>query len=91
MNCPHCNSSRTKVTDSRPASYGRHRVRECLQCGKRHVTLEIIVRNVPNQGRHLIDDVRRSILLEALEELSDSVRRRLSPTIFDSISPLKER
>lgn len=42
MNCPRCNSSRTRVIDSRPADEGRtiRRRRECEECSFRFTTFE---------------------------------------------------
>ena len=44
MKCPFCNASDTKVIDSRPTDEGQRirRRRECLSCGKRFTTYEII-------------------------------------------------
>ena len=44
MKCPYCQYTESKVIDSRPADEGEkiRRRRECLQCGKRFTTYEII-------------------------------------------------
>ena len=44
MRCPFCNYSESKVIDSRPTDEGERirRRRECLSCGKRFTTYEII-------------------------------------------------
>ena len=44
MRCPYCGFSESKVIDSRPTdeSNSIRRRRECLQCGKRFTTYEII-------------------------------------------------
>ncbi len=44
MKCPSCNNPDLKVIDSRPIEEGNsiRRRRECLQCGKRFTTYEII-------------------------------------------------
>jgi transcriptional repressor NrdR len=49
MNCPFCQHSETKVSDSRPDPAGQsiRRRRECLQCGKRWRTLERIEDEMP--------------------------------------------
>jgi transcriptional repressor NrdR len=48
MKCPCCGYEESKVVDSRPANDGSsiRRRRECLECGKRFTTYEII-ENVP--------------------------------------------
>ena len=44
MKCPFCSNADTKVIDSRPTDEGQRirRRRECLSCGKRFTTYEII-------------------------------------------------
>ena len=44
MKCPYCGYEESRVIDSRPADEGSRirRRRECLQCGKRFTTYEII-------------------------------------------------
>jgi transcriptional repressor NrdR len=44
MKCPFCNYEESKVIDSRPTDEGQRirRRRECLECGKRFTTYEII-------------------------------------------------
>ena len=44
MNCPFCAYEESKVIDSRPTDEGERirRRRECLECGKRFTTYEII-------------------------------------------------
>ena len=44
MKCPFCNYEESKVIDSRPTDEGQRirRSRECLECGKRFTTYEII-------------------------------------------------
>jgi transcriptional repressor NrdR len=48
MKCPYCNFGESKVIDSRPTDENERirRRRECLSCGKRFTTYEI-VENVP--------------------------------------------
>ena len=44
MKCPYCAYTESKVIDSRPTDEGERirRRRECLQCGKRFTTYEVI-------------------------------------------------
>jgi transcriptional repressor NrdR len=46
MRCPYCSYSESKVIDSRPAEEGTtiRRRRECLSCGKRFTTYEVMER-----------------------------------------------
>lgn len=42
MRCPFCGFEDTKVIDSRPADGKKRRRRECISCGKRFTTYEIV-------------------------------------------------
>ena len=42
MRCPYCQYEESKVIDSRPAEDKKRRRRECLKCGKRFTTYEIV-------------------------------------------------
>ena len=42
MRCPFCNYEDTKVIDSRPSEGKKRRRRECINCGKRFTTYEIV-------------------------------------------------
>lgn len=42
MKCPYCGYESSKVVDSRPAEDRKRRRRECLSCGKRFTTYEIV-------------------------------------------------
>ena len=46
MKCPFCNSTESKVVDSRPTGNGIRRRRECMHCCKRFTTYENI-ENIP--------------------------------------------
>lgn len=42
MRCPFCGFEDTKVIDSRPSDGKKRRRRECINCGKRFTTYEIV-------------------------------------------------
>ena len=42
MKCPYCEGNQSKVTDSRDAENGIRRRRECLSCGRRFTTHELV-------------------------------------------------
>ena len=42
MKCPYCETAQSKVTDSRDAENGIRRRRECLSCGRRFTTHEMV-------------------------------------------------
>jgi transcriptional repressor NrdR len=42
MKCPHCDENHSKVTDSRETDSGIRRRRECLACGHRFTTHELV-------------------------------------------------
>lgn len=42
MKCPYCGFEDSKVIDSRPSDEKKRRRRECLSCGKRFTTYEVV-------------------------------------------------
>ncbi len=76
MRCPFCQSYDTKVLDKRLLDDGSQvrRRRECIACGERHSTREIVDLNLPiiiksDQSRQSFNDEKlRSGLLKALEK-----------------------
>lgn len=42
MKCPYCEENQSKVTDSRDTENGIRRRRECLSCGRRFTTHELV-------------------------------------------------
>ncbi len=42
MNCPYCNEKDTRVLDSRPLESKIRRRRECIRCGRRFTTYEVV-------------------------------------------------
>lgn len=95
MRCPFCKSEESKVIDSRAHLNGLSikRRRECLACGKRFTTYEILEENifyvVKKDGtkeefskdkilKGLIRaTVKRDIKIETLENLVDEIEREL--------------
>ena len=95
MRCPFCKSDDSKVMDSRAHSNGFSikRRRECLKCGKRFTTYEILEENIFyvvkkdgikeefNKDKILKGllraAVKRNIKLEVLETLVDEVEKEL--------------
>ncbi len=95
MKCPFCGYSDSKVIDSRPAEEGStiRRRRECLACGKRFTTYEIIERLplvvIKRDGsRQSFDKVKlingmvracekRPVTLSQLETIADEIEQEL--------------
>ena len=95
MKCPFCGYSDSKVIDSRPAEEGStiRRRRECLACGKRFTTYEIIERLplvvIKRDGsRQSFDKVKlingmvracekRPVTLSQLETIADEIEQAL--------------
>ena len=104
MKCPFCGYAESKVIDSRPAEEGStiRRRRECLACGKRFTTYEIIERLplvvVKRDGsRQSFDRVKvinglvracekRPVALSQLEEIVDSIESELQGALEREIS-----
>ncbi len=99
MKCPFCGYTESKVIDSRPAEEGAtiRRRRECLDCGKRFTTYEIIERMplvvVKRDGsRQTFDKVKlingmvkacekRPVSLGQLEKIADDIEQELQSNL----------
>ena len=104
MKCPFCGYTESKVIDSRPAEEGAtiRRRRECLACGKRFTTYEIIERMplvvVKRDGsRQSFDKVKlingmvracekRPVPLQTLEKIADEIEQELQSNLEREIS-----
>lgn len=91
MKCPYCNFEESKVIDSRPTDEGQRirRRRECLECGKRFTTYEVIEslpiivikkdksRETFNREKLLTGILRacekRAVSLETIEKMIDEI------------------
>jgi len=99
MRCPYCSFSESKVIDSRPAEEGTtiRRRRECLSCGKRFTTYEIIEQLpllvVKRDGSRqsfdrakLINGIvkaceKRPVSVDEIERLADDVEQELQNSL----------
>ena len=95
MKCPYCGFDESKVIDSRPADDGERirRRRECLSCGKRFTTHEVIEtvpiivvkrdksREVFNRSKLMGGFLRacekRPVSMDQIEACIDSIESRL--------------
>ena len=99
MKCPYSSYPESKVIDSRPTDEGERirRRRECLQCGKRFTTYEII-ETVPlmvvkkDKSREAFDRnkllggllracEKRPVSLEQLEEIVNEIENKLQNSL----------
>ena len=99
MKCPYCSFDESKVIDSRPTDEGERirRRRECLRCGKRFTTYEVI-ETVPvvvikkDKSREPFDRnkllngllracEKRPVPLATLEELVDEIGAMLQNSL----------
>lgn len=99
MKCPYCGYKESKVIDSRPTDEGERirRRRECLECGKRFTTYEII-ENVPvivikkDKSRETFDRnkllggmlracEKRPVSLDTLEDAVDEIQTTLQNSL----------
>ena len=94
MRCPYCDHDESRVTDSREATDGIRRRRECGRCGLRFTTVErvqtaslLVVKRDGRREEFKRDKVRTGILhactkrpvsVEAIDGLVDQVERELS-------------
>ena len=99
MKCPYCSYDESKVIDSRPTDEGERirRRRECLRCGKRFTTYEVI-ETVPiivikkDKSRETFDRnkllngllracEKRPVPLDTLEEVVDEIETMLQNSL----------
>ncbi len=99
MKCPYCGYEESKVIDSRPADEGERirRRRECLSCGKRFTTHEVI-ETVPiivvkrDKSREVFDRnklrtgilhacEKRPVSLDQVEKIVDSIESSLQASL----------
>ncbi len=104
MKCPYCQYTESKVIDSRPADEGEkiRRRRECLQCGKRFTTYEIIETTplmiIKKDGsieqfdrEKLLNGIlraceKRPVTLKSIEELVDHIEGRLRNSLESEVT-----
>ena len=85
MKCPECGCEESKVIDSRPTENKVRRRRECIQCGARFTTYEII-EEVPLmviKKDHTIEPLDREKLVDKL--CRATVKRPVSLETIDNI------
>ena len=105
MKCPYCGYIESRVIDSRPTDEGERirRRRECLKCGKRFTTYEVI-ENVPivvikkDKSRETFDRnkllngllracEKRPVPLETLERIVDEIETLLQNSLDPKCRP----
>ena len=104
MRCPFCSFNESKVIDSRPAEEGTtiRRRRECLSCGKRFTTYEIVERLpllvIKRDGsRQAFDRMKliggmikacekRPVHVSDLENIADEIEQELQGSLDREVS-----
>ncbi len=99
MKCPYCGMQDSKVLDSRPADDrdSIRRRRECLSCGKRFTTYEMVERLpmivIKKDGKRQEFDrekvlrgmiracEKRPVQMEELEKIADEIEQELANTL----------
>lgn len=107
MRCIYCGYTESKVLDSRPTDEGNsiRRRRECLKCGKRFTTYEMIemtpilvVKNDGTRQQFDASKIRRGIVrscekrpvaMHDIDELVNSVEKQISNSLVQEISSRK--
>ena len=106
MKCPYCGYEESKVIDSRPADEGERirRRRECLDCGKRFTTHEVI-ETVPifvvkrDKSREVFDRTKltagimracekRPVSVEQIEKMVDSIEAHLQSSLDREVTSM---
>ena len=104
MKCPYCGFVESRVIDSRPTDEGERirRRRECLKCGKRFTTYEVI-ENVPivvikkDKSRETFDRSKllngllracekRPVSMDTLERIVDEIENLLQNSLDREVS-----
>ena len=104
LKCPYCGYSESRVIDSRPTDEGERirRRRECLKCGKRFTTYEVI-ENVPivvikkDKSRETFDRSKllngllracekRPVSMDTLERIVDEIENLLQNSLDREVS-----
>ncbi|MBQ5994309.1 MAG: transcriptional regulator NrdR [Clostridia bacterium] len=106
MKCPFCACEESKVIDSRPTDEGERirRRRECIKCGKRFTTYEII-ESVPilvikkDKSREVFDRnkllsgmmracEKRQVTIETLEKAVDDIEANLQNSLDREVTSM---
>ena len=106
MKCPYCGFEESKVIDSRPADEGERirRRRECLKCGKRFTTHEVI-ETVPivvvkrDKSREVFDRAKltagilracekRPVSIEQIEKMVDTIEAQLQSSLDRDVTSM---
>ena len=106
MKCPYCGYEESKVIDSRPADEGERirRRRECLKCGKRFTTQEVI-ETVPivvvkrDKSREVFDRnkltagilracEKRPVSVEQIEKMVDNIETQLQSSLDREVTSM---
>lgn len=107
MKCPYCSFEESKVIDSRSADDGERirRRRECLNCGKRFTTHEVI-ETVPiivvkrDKSREVFDRnkltagilracEKRPVSIEQIEEMVSSIEAKIQSSLDREITTMQ--
>jgi len=106
MKCPYCGYEESKVIDSRPADEGERirRRRECLKCGKRFTTHEVI-ETVPiivvkrDKSREVFDRnkltagllracEKRPVSIDQIEKMVDNIESQLQQSLDREVTSM---
>ena len=107
MKCPYCGYEESKVIDSRPADEGERirRRRECLKCGKRFTTHEVI-ETVPiivvkrDKSREVFDRnkltagllracEKRPVSINQIEKMVDNIESQLQQSLDREVTSMQ--
>ena len=91
MKCPHCQSAESKVIDSRPSKGNVWRRRECLSCGRRFTTTEVVgnLAGITIDGKHVSKIVIAADGGEVLAVVTDGkiIEKESVSVVVDWASP----
>lgn len=102
MKCPFCEYEDSRVIDSRPADDRKRRRRECIKCGKRFTTYEIVEKPLrivikrdgsfqPYDRNKLLSGIysaikKRPVTIAQVESIADEVEQRYAGSYSSQMS-----
>ena len=102
MKCPFCSYEESKVIDSRPTDEGEkiRRRRECISCGKRFTTYEIIESVKKDKSRQAFDRIKlfngmlracekRPVSIEQIDKVVSEIEAELQNSLDREVTSVR--
>ena len=91
MQCPFCGARDTKVLDSRPAEHRIRRRRECIFCGKRFTTYEMVERPLlmvkkRDGSFEPFDRKKRPVSMEQVAAIAEGIEQQCANAMRSTVT-----